>query len=162
MDFYSELVQIDATGTAEALLGEKNVNFSSQAELAEILDPAYDHSRDTFVYDEYWPGIVAVDLTPDGDGTPAGTRQMRVAMTSFTGGLGGPLPGGFIPLFQATTEGSTLYFFGVIQSGSEPNGEFEHIETRGPCPEPSSLLLTGLGACAAVVSSRRRRQELSR
>jgi hypothetical protein len=133
-----------------------SVVFTSDAALASALNPAYlaAADMDTVVDDTLWPGKVAVNLVPEAGtgGNVAGTQMVHVALTSFTGGLGGPLPGGPIPLAHVTIWGNALWISGVLQSESDQVGTFEwHV------PEPSTLALAGFGLMGLVAGMRRRR-----
>ncbi|MCA9100847.1 MAG: PEP-CTERM sorting domain-containing protein [Planctomycetales bacterium] len=140
------------------------VNVSSQQPIAEILDPTYPAELDTVFDDSAFPGVVEVNLTPLNSGLPFvpppapqpsnnGTRMMEVSAASFTGGLGGPLPGdAFVPIWHVTTWGPWLWISGTLQTDSNPNGYFEiHV------PEPSTAILAGLGLALVGVARRRRK-----
>jgi hypothetical protein len=128
------------------------VVFTSDASLAGAVDGTfYDQSTDTLIDDALWPGKVQVDLDPANDGS----ASMHVALASFTGGIGGPLPGGFVPFMQVTVEpGFCVFLSGQLQSDSDPNGEFHWSNYA---PEPTSALLAVMGAFGLLATRRRRR-----
>jgi hypothetical protein len=137
------------------------VVFSSDAALAANVDlgppAAYDGATDTVIDDLMWPGKVAVDLDPANDGS----SSVRVALASFTGGIGGPLPGGPLYLGQVTSNNGPqgrpwLCITGVLQSDSDQDGSI------GFCtPEPTSALLAVMGAFGVIASGRRQRRQLT-
>ena len=130
-----------------------NMVFTSDETLFMALNPTILFILplpNTVVDDTHWPGKVLVELTPNNGDEFDGTEQVHVALTSFTGGLGGPLPGGNIPLARIQTWGRNLWIHGKLQSDSDPDGHFEwHI------PEPSTLLLAGMAGLFVLLLGRR-------
>jgi hypothetical protein len=160
------LNQVDGGATYDTVSSSPwapSVVFSSDATLASALNPTYmaNAGLDTTIHDgDDWPGKVSVDLTPPagpGQGAIAGTSLVHVALTSFTGGVGGPLPGGFIPLAQVTvSQGGTGWVMGNLQSASDQDGSFSIM--LGGVPEPSTALLACFGIAGMVAGLRRRRR----
>lgn len=158
-----QLNQVDGGVTYDAVSSSPwapSVVFTSDAPLAGALNPSYaaNAGLDTVIDDTYWPGKVAVELDPPagpGQGSMAGTTSVHVVLTSFTGGVGGPLPGGYIPLAQITASGC-IWVSGTLQSASDQQGSFEALIPL--CPEPSTALFAIMGASAIVVSAGRRRR----
>lgn len=115
---------------------------NSDVGLADGLGEGYDLASDTFVYDDRWPGKVAVELDPANDGS----NSVHIAMASFRS-IGSPLPGGFIPLAQVTVErGGFATVSGALQSDSDHDGSFYFV-----IPEPASALLAGWGTLALLL-----------
>jgi hypothetical protein len=140
MQIIGDLNQIQAHAAIYASVGPvwaPNVIFKSDADLANATDAIYGASAnlDTWVDNALFPGIVAAGLVPDAGDASDGSQEVNIALTSFTGGLGGPLPGGFIPLAQVTIWGSELWLSGVLQSISDEDGSFEWHAV----PEPTTL-----------------------
>ena len=131
-----------------------SVVFTSDAALAAAVNPEYDANsdKDTVIDDELWPGKVDVQLEPNsGDGATDGTESVHIALTSFTGGLGGALPGGLIPLAHITTWGRHLHIEGRLQSDSDTDGSFHFW-----VPEPSTAMLAAFGLMGLFAGMRRR------
>lgn len=135
-----------------------NVFFTSDQDLANVFDADYAETTnngalDTVIDDQHWAARTLVDLGPTGDGI----HRIHVTMMSDAGG---PLPGGYIPLARVvvTHPGHLLYISGTLRSESDPDGSFYCVFI----PEPSTALLASLGACAAIVRARRRRQKRNR
>jgi hypothetical protein len=164
LEFWIEgdLNQVDGGATYDSVSGSPwapSVVFTSDATLATALNPAgygANAHLDTVVADgDNWPGKVSVVLDPAAGmgGDVSGTNSVHVALTSFTGGVGGPLPGGFIPLAQITSTGE-VWVTGMLQSDSDQDGSFEwHF----PIPEPSTAMLAAFGLMGLIAGSRRRR-----
>ncbi|MCA9100827.1 MAG: PEP-CTERM sorting domain-containing protein [Pirellulales bacterium] len=156
------LIQQDGGATYTAVSGspwKPSVIFASDSTLATALNPAGYHANlDTFVADEFWPGKVTVVLDPvaGSGGSVAGTSSVRVALTSFTGGVGGPLPGGVINLVQVTHSGEA-WVMGALQSDSDKNGSFSLLLPGTGVPEPSTMVLAGIGLIGMISGLRRRR-----
>ncbi|MCA9102700.1 MAG: hypothetical protein KDA63_16180 [Planctomycetales bacterium] len=137
-----------------------SVVFTSDQILASALNPEYaaQADLDTVIDDTWWPGKVLVELEPHtGDGSTDGEQAIHVAMTSFTGGVGGPLPGRTIPLVRITAKNhayALITISGVLQSESDPDGHF--LWTSPLCPEPSSGLIALAVVPVIAVRTRRR------
>ncbi|MCA9100299.1 MAG: PEP-CTERM sorting domain-containing protein [Planctomycetales bacterium] len=157
--------QVDGGATYDAVSSSPwapSVVFTSDALLAGALNPTYaaQAESDTVIADSNWPGKVQVVLDPPagpGQGAVAGTSSVHVALTSFTGGVGGPLPGGFIPLLHVTVWNGPrgnpwLHISGKLQSDSDQDGSFMFW-----IPEPSTMALAGFGLMGLVAGMRRRR-----
>ncbi|MEZ6073564.1 MAG: hypothetical protein R3C10_25620 [Pirellulales bacterium] len=130
--------------------GDPNVVFSSQRAVADLLDDNYDAARDTVVDDTLWPGKNVIQQTP-----ADGTQYVRVLLTSFTGGLGGPIPDNdFFPLAHITTDGAGIWVAGELQTIPFPEGFFSvHLVI----PEPATNVLLVVGAFVGLGLSRIRR-----
>jgi hypothetical protein len=141
-------------GAISSAAWKPNIVFSSEANVAKNVDGGFYADvadRDTVIDDSNWPGKVSVELVPS-DGV-AGTQMVHVALTSFTGGVGGPLPGGAIPLAHITARGD-VWVSGVLQSDSDQDGSFAW---HSDVPEPSTVALAVFGLMGLVAGSRRRR-----
>lgn len=105
-----------------------NIVFTSDAALARAVDGgtyADFAGMDTVIDDTWWPGKILVDLVPDNGTKKDGTEMVRVSLKSFIGGIGGPLPGGPIPLAQVTVWEHDLSIQGSLISNSDVDGSFE-------------------------------------
>jgi hypothetical protein len=161
LNIMGDLQQIDGGATYDTISASPwapSVVFTSDATLAGALNPAYLAAADldTVIADDNWPGKVSVVLTPvaGSGGSVAGTDMVQVALTSFTGGLGGPLPGGPIPLAHITIPNDGgAWVTGKLQSDSDQVGTFEW---HSDIPEPSTLALAGFGLMGLVAGMRRR------
>ena len=165
--FIDTTIKADDRGMIHQYLERESfgeVHLTSQQPLASALDPTYPADDDTVFDDESWPGVVGVHITPENaalDFVPApdpqpsanGTQMMRVQATSFTGQIGGPIPGDdFTPIWHVSTWGPWLWIHGVLQTDSNPHAEFwAHV------PEPSTALLAGMGLALMGVVRRRRK-----